>query len=453
MPRRLESGSDPNQDPSATGVLRGEPERTSFESDLGDLRARFAALGGSQELAADLALQIVLNEIVEQTCLATRATGAAIALQRDGEMVCRATSGSTAPELGIRLDTESGLSGLCIKTRQIQRCDDALADERADVLASQRLGVRSVMVMPLLRGEELVGVFEMFSSQPYAFGESEQGTLEVLAGRAVSSLEQAGQPVPPEVPTPTDAETIEEADPENAGSSSRREFDFVTLTLSAAVLICAILLGVAVDRHLNLPKAAHKREVSRVALASAPTSTPAPASAPTPDASSDGGVAQAETIAPPKAAPKSNPKVTVPPGGLMIYEDGKEVFRMSPDGRPEGPRDSRAEDAVKQAAAIEPAADNATDVSAGSADADLIRRVEPEYPEEAREQKIQGPVVLDVRAGRDGSVQHVTLVSGPPLLAEAAVAAVSQWQFKPHKINGHAVGIETRVTMNFRLPE
>src|SRR6266481_8592552 len=85
---------------------------TGSESDLGELAALFAAHSGgafSAEVSADLALEIVLNEIVEQACLATGATGAAIILERDGEMVCRASTGSTAPELGLRLDTASGL--------------------------------------------------------------------------------------------------------------------------------------------------------------------------------------------------------------------------------------------------------------------------------------------------------------------------------------------------------
>src|SRR5882757_1320221 len=79
---------------------------SGVESDLGELAALFTAHSGgsfSAEVAADLALEIVLNETVEQACLATGATGAAIILERDGEMVCRASTGSTAPELGLRL--------------------------------------------------------------------------------------------------------------------------------------------------------------------------------------------------------------------------------------------------------------------------------------------------------------------------------------------------------------
>src|ERR1700683_5566255 len=88
-----------------------------FESDLAELAAKFAAHGGESfpaDLSAELALAIVLNEIVEQACLATGATGAAVVLERDGEMVCRASSGPTAPELGARLDVARGLAGAAL---------------------------------------------------------------------------------------------------------------------------------------------------------------------------------------------------------------------------------------------------------------------------------------------------------------------------------------------------
>jgi hypothetical protein len=111
MPEQPMSGSDPSKTlPSASGALPEQPKTAKFETDLADLATRFSAQSGgglSPELSADLALEIVLNEIVEQACLATGATGAAIVLEREGEMVCRASSGSTAPELGSRLDISS----------------------------------------------------------------------------------------------------------------------------------------------------------------------------------------------------------------------------------------------------------------------------------------------------------------------------------------------------------
>jgi protein TonB len=52
----------------------------------------------------------------------------------------------------------------------------------------------------------------------------------------------------------------------------------------------------------------------------------------------------------------------------------------------------------------------------------------------------------------DGAVQEIQLVSGPPLLAQAAMDAVRQWRFKPHPVNGRRVEMQTLVTLNFRLP-
>jgi len=92
------------------------------------------------------------------------------------------------------------------------------------------------------------------------------------------------------------------------------------------------------------------------------------------------------------------------------------------------------------------------ELSPATAEGSLLHRVEPDYPEEARQQKIQGPVVLDVRIGRDGTVQQATILSGQRLLAEAAISAVKQWEFRPRMVKGQAVEMQTRVTLNFRLP-
>src|SRR5271155_3770816 len=191
-------GSDPAK-PASPGPEKGveggaasSGVRTVGESDLAELAAKFAVHGGgrvSPELSADLALQVVLNEIVEQACLATGASGAAIVLERGGEWVCRASAGGNAPQLGARLDTEAGLSGACMKTRTVQRCDDAQDDPRADIEACRVLGARSVIGLPLLQKGELAGVFELFSEWPSAFGERDERTLEALSLRILRNLE------------------------------------------------------------------------------------------------------------------------------------------------------------------------------------------------------------------------------------------------------------------------
>ena len=262
------------------------------ESDLGELAALFAAHGGeglSAEVSAELALEVVLNEIVEQACLTTGATGAAIVLLRGGEMVCRASSGVNAPQVGARLGSESGLTAECIKTREVQRCDDAQADPRADAEASRSLGVRSVMIFPLLRKGELAGLLEVFSPRPGAFGDRDEPTLEALAQRILKNLERASEPLilpssvaksaavesrpaEPVLPRATEVEKpwagsamgLNLLDGENipletARRSARAGFDFFSLALGAVVVVCALLLGTLVGVRLGWRRGAAVR--------------------------------------------------------------------------------------------------------------------------------------------------------------------------------------------------
>jgi len=67
-------------------------------------------------------------------------------------------------------------------------------------------------------------------------------------------------------------------------------------------------------------------------------------------------------------------------------------------------------------------------------------------------QKLQGPVVLQVAIGRDGSVQDLKLVRGYFVLGRAAIAAVKQWRFKPYNINGRNLETQTLITINFTYP-
>jgi periplasmic protein TonB len=81
----------------------------------------------------------------------------------------------------------------------------------------------------------------------------------------------------------------------------------------------------------------------------------------------------------------------------------------------------------------------------------LIKKVEPEYPQEARDKRIEGTVVLQVQISEAGDVKEARLISGDPLLAPAAIEAVKQWKYKPYLLNEEPVQVETRVTVDFRL--
>ena len=81
----------------------------------------------------------------------------------------------------------------------------------------------------------------------------------------------------------------------------------------------------------------------------------------------------------------------------------------------------------------------------------LAHPVDPNYPLLAREMKVQGAVVLDALIGRDGTIQNLKIVSGPTILANAAMEAVRQWRFKPYFQEGQAVETEARITVNFTI--
>ena len=91
-------------------------------------------------------------------------------------------------------------------------------------------------------------------------------------------------------------------------------------------------------------------------------------------------------------------------------------------------------------------------VSAAQLRPRLIRRVDPEYPERARQKGIEGDVRLRVAIARDGSIEDVKALSGDPLLAEAATAAVKQWKYRPILLDGKPVPALTVLTITFHRP-
>jgi TonB family protein len=80
----------------------------------------------------------------------------------------------------------------------------------------------------------------------------------------------------------------------------------------------------------------------------------------------------------------------------------------------------------------------------------LLHKVDPVYPPEARKQKLQGVIVLDLVIGKDGAVVDVTPKNGPDLLAHAAVEAVRWWKFEPYRVNGEAAVVGTRIAVEFK---
>jgi N-acetylmuramoyl-L-alanine amidase len=152
---------------------------------------------GPQELAADpeevykveqLVLDEVLQLVAERALAMTGADGIAIALAEANGIVCRAAVGRIAPDVGARVDPSSGFSGECLVSGSVVRCDDAENDPRVDVVACQRLGVRSMLAVPLSARQSILGFIEAFSVETHGFNDSDVRSLRLLAELILAAM-------------------------------------------------------------------------------------------------------------------------------------------------------------------------------------------------------------------------------------------------------------------------
>ena len=393
--------------------------------------ARALANAGGGALSLDLALDLLLNETVEQARQATRATGAAIALARDGEMICRASTGN-APELGTAVDTASGLSSACLSTGAMQQCSDTESDPRVDRDVCRHLHLRSMLLVPITQDGSVCGILEVFSSQPNAFGRDDYQTLQSLANNIVNAKKAAARGLAEDIslsevkPASNEANsaspeksstfdsTVEKQQPASNALTpdTGAKNEVLTSALVVLVIAAAVLLGVVVG-----VRQMAKRSAEKAAVAKNMDKPPSPGSTVTVP-----NTDQANSAAPKRAA------VQPPPGGLIVTQNGKVIYRAAPSPN-ETPSRVRT-----------PAPNR------------LLHRVDPKYPELAKSQHIQGAVELEAQVLGDGTVGNVAVLRGDPLLAEAASSAVKQWKYQPYSVNGRQVERQERITVKFSLP-
>lgn len=138
--------------------------------------------------AEGINLEPGISIIAEKAQVLTGATGAAIALRRGSEIICRARTGRTAPDIGVRLQTDSGLSAECVRTGEVLLCNDAESNPRVDWPTCRRMGVRSILVAPLRHFRRTLGVFEVLSSTSGAFDNNDVATMQFLSGMMVATI-------------------------------------------------------------------------------------------------------------------------------------------------------------------------------------------------------------------------------------------------------------------------
>ncbi len=287
----------------------------------------------------DLALDFVLNTLVVRAAEAIHAHSAALALASGDEMVCRAANGPLAPDLGVTLNTRDGLSGACLETHQPQLSVDTEFDPRVDPALSRRLGIRSILIVPVFDSNDknaLTGILEVFSPSTGAFSHSDQKLLEGFAeecARIRDAAVELGQQEPaaavvrPELVPP--ASILPGFDADSPLPARRPSYETWTLVLGALAILAFITVSFLIGSRIGW---------LRPAAPPAPISQPIPAeptesadSIKSTDATKSADAAKSTRTKKPAAPAKSTAAPAPAADELVVYEKGKIIFRMKPD--------------------------------------------------------------------------------------------------------------------------
>jgi TonB family protein len=449
----------------------------------------------------DLALDLVLNELVVRAAEATHATAAALALarndERSNEMVCRAATGDLAPDLGVPLNTRDGLSGACLETRQPQLSVDTEFDPRVDPAVSRRLGIRSILIVPVFdinNHAKFSGVLEVFSTSPAAFSTADQKLLEGFA-RECARINQAAlersQRKPDARLFPSGIIAPEFLQPEFVPPEfapairppvNRTRYEMWTLVLGAlailAIISVSFLIGSRIGWLSLVPSHAEITQSSptdSIEPAAPCVATAAAGCPPVGNSEATAAVRLASHAKSESASEKTSrqpsPAPAPPADELVVYEKGRVIFRMKPASAKtaaqtrnlvrSGSTTIKKEAIVKASSTTKVATPNPLTgakaiapvwISPTQADTRLLSRTEPHYPPEALATHRSGNVVLEVQVTEEGSVSNIRTLSGDPVLAAAAADAVRNWRYQPYRRHDRPAQFQTDVTLSFALP-
>jgi len=137
--------------------------------------------------AAESSSDALFTSAAERAILLTRAHGAAIALDDGHGLGCRAAAGEIAPLVGSRIDSQSGLTGACLRSGQVMRCNSTDSDPLVNRESCRSLGISSIIAAPIVHAGCVVGLIEVFSRRSHAFDNSDCYALERLAEAVAES--------------------------------------------------------------------------------------------------------------------------------------------------------------------------------------------------------------------------------------------------------------------------
>ena len=164
------------------------------ESARGEIERLAAIIQTQNDIAlAGLDLEVVMRLISERAMILCGAGGAAVGLIEGEEMFYRVCTGYSKQFEGARLPIASTMAGTSVLRGEVMRTDDTERDPRANLEAARRLKVRSMLNVPLKRDNQTVGVLSIASQVPYAFVDSDERTLELMAGLLGAAMGNAAE--------------------------------------------------------------------------------------------------------------------------------------------------------------------------------------------------------------------------------------------------------------------
>lgn len=138
-----------------------------------------------------LDLDGVMDVVTKRALTLTEADGAAVELLEDEQMVYRAGAGAAEPHVGVRIAAATSLSGRCVRESVTLVCGDAATDPRVDTAAARKVGAISMVVVPLMYGQNAVGVLKVYSARVDAFAAEDVALLELMSGLIAAALHHA----------------------------------------------------------------------------------------------------------------------------------------------------------------------------------------------------------------------------------------------------------------------
>ncbi|WP_406697482.1 sensor domain-containing diguanylate cyclase [Singulisphaera sp. Ch08] len=164
-------------------------------SELGDEVAYLTKILAVQTEIGKVGLDIekLVALVAERSQTLTNANGAIVGLMVGDEVVYHAGSGTAMDHLGTRLSIATSLSGFCIRTGKVLRSDETQTDPRVNQEVCRRIGLRSMIVVPLAHGGRVVGVLKVFSPLPSRFSDRDVRTLQLMAGLVGAAMGHAAE--------------------------------------------------------------------------------------------------------------------------------------------------------------------------------------------------------------------------------------------------------------------